>query len=733
MADPLFLAQSELRLDGRRLLDIVRRRSYLLAATTVLAPIIAFVYLARRPPVFKAQTSIVIEQSTPQYLGTSFRDVVDAESSWWSSQEQLATQYRIIQSRATSRTVAQSLCSHKLPNGKSLMVHLTGSIDCTDENVEKASQGIITRLEVEPVKDSRVVLLTVKDADAHAAALLANTVAETYVTQNLARRLDATQGAATWLGLEYGDLTDQLNAAERALVDFKKRNGILSIALEDQQNELSQSRRRIVEELITVQLKLVALNAQKRLYANLGQFDPLKDGVPQLQDNPLIQKLKESYAQEYQKLIELRGKYLEKHPAVIAQEGRVEVIRHDIQNEAHLSQRSLEGAITAATKQEHDLAAKLDDTTRRGLAIEAKAIEYNRLKRTFERLQKLSETVGGREKESALAAHLKANNVRILDRALVPGSALRPNPLLVGAIAMVLGFLLGFALAFIFDLIDSTVKTQEDIEERIRLPFLGVIPRIQASERLADGSSLELYIHGKPRSAVAECCRAIRTSLMFMSPDKPLRCLLITSGEPQEGKSTVAVNLAVTMAQSGQRVLLVDTDMRRPRMHKIFKLQTTHGFSSLVAGEGPNENFICRTDVDNLWVLPCGPIPPTPAELLQSERCRSVVAELSRKFDRVLFDSPPLGVVTDAAILSQLCDGTVLVAKTGKTSRELLLRSRKMLLDLKANILGCVLNDLDLQSRSGYGYRYYHYHYRYGRYYQEEPSSASASSSLPPA
>jgi Mrp family chromosome partitioning ATPase len=204
-----------------------------------------------------------------------------------------------------------------------------------------------------------------------------------------------------------------------------------------------------------------------------------------------------------------------------------------------------------------------------------------------------------------------------------------------------------------------------------------VIPRIQPTEKeAAIKGPVELYIHNRPKSPAAECARAIRTSLMFMSPDKPLRRILVTSGEPQEGKSTTATSLAVTLAQSNQRVLLVDTDMRRPRVHKIFKVPQTSGMTTLIAGEATVEETVRETGVTNLWVLPCGPLPP---------------------------------------------------AKTGKTSRELLFRSRKQLSDLKANILGCVLNDLDLLNRAGYGYRYYHY--RYGQYYGHDAEGASKASS----
>ena len=721
---------TEVRIDGRRFIELLRRRPMLISVATLLAPIAAFLYLSRQAPTYQAVSTLVIDQATPQYLGSNFRDVVDVENAWWNSQEYLATQQRIMLSRNTAVATAHDLCiakfpNQRLPDGTTVIAYLTGDPSCAPSVVQRAGKMILDRLEVAPVKESRVVSVTIRDSKPDVARIIANGVAETYARLNLERRLATSEGATDWLGTEFKDLTQELKDAEEALVNFKRKNNLVTVQLDDQQNELTQRRHKIVDELSSVQLKLINLNSQREEYKSLRDNDPQSDTSPAIQDNPVIQKMKESYALEYVKLKELQSKYKDKMPAVVAEEERMARIKIDISNEAKLTVRALDLTYAAKQKEEKDLQAELNRTTAMALQLEAKATQYNGLKRTFERLQKLSEQVGGREKESSVAAHLKTNNIYILDPAQTPDIAIKPNPLIVCALAMVVGFMLGFGLAFILDMLDASIKTPEDIEERLRLPYLGVIPRIQPSDKELVKGPIELYIHSKPKSPIAERCRAIRTSLMFMSPDKPLRRILVTSGEPQEGKSTTAVNLAITMAQSGQRVLLVDTDMRRPRIHKIFKLATTAGFSSLVAGESKDIDGLVRaTEVPNLFVMPCGPIPPNPAELLHSDRCRVVVKDLGDRFDRVIFDSPPLGLLTDAAILSSLCDGVVLVAKSGKTSRELLGRARKLLTDLKANILGVVINDLDLLNRA-YGYRYYHY--RYGQYYGEGESSSTPS------
>jgi len=237
---------------------------------------------------------------------------------------------------------------------------------------------------------------------------------------------------------------------------------------------------------------------------------------------------------------------------------------------------------------------------------------------------------------------------------------------------------------------------------------------------LVDRGSRDLWVLSHPKSAVAECCRAIRTNLLFTSPDNPARKLLITSAGSQEGKTTTAVNLAIVMAQSGLRVLLVDTDMRRPRLHKAFGIPATQdGLSRAIVGEAPVLEQVRETGIPNLLLLPCGATPPNPAELLHAERFKRIVAELADAFDRVIFDSPPLGPVTDAAILARMTDGTIVVAKFGETSKDGLRRARRQLVDGGVNVLGCILNDLDLSRGRQYGYDAG----RYGYYYSEDTDS----------
>jgi capsular exopolysaccharide synthesis family protein len=737
MNDPLLQLQASSGMSLGTFVSILRKRLWLIVGIVVAVPSLVAFFVSKQPKIYEASASLIIDSSVPQYMGPNFKDVVEIESNWWDAQETLQTELRVIRSYSTAEAVAKSLCTQHLKDGRVAFGVLVPDGDCgKSEDIKHGAQAIQRMMNTTPIQQSRIVNITVRHNEPEFAALLANGVGQIYSERNLARRLSQSEGAATWLGDEYGDLTQQLEDAERALIDFKKKNNVVAVGIEDQQNDVSNQRRKLSDELSAVQVKLIAARVMRSEFEKLKSDDPLEDIAPILADGlatgeGMLQKLREFYLDQLHRLTELRGKYLEKHPLVLAQEARVESARADLVREAALQSKGLESKYGMLVRQEHDLRAAIDQTTREALQLEQRAIEFRDLKRNYDRLAKLSEQVGGRERETSLAGHLKTNNVRPLDPALVPSAAVGPDvPKAVGG-SLAVALLLAVGLAFLLEMLDSTVKDQDTIEHRIGLSFLGLIPSINlnakertgsvplppAQSELARSGPKDLYVLSHPKSAVAECCRAIRTNLLFMTPDNPARKLLVTSAGSQEGKTTTAVSLAVVLAQSGLRVLLVDTDMRRPRLHKVFGVPaTSDGLSRAILGEVPVLEQVRETGVPNLSLLPCGATPPNPAELLHAERFKKIVSELESSFDRVVFDSPPVGPVTDAAILARLTDGTIIVAKFGETSKDGLLRARRQLVDGGVNVLGCILNDLDLAQGQKYGY----YAGKYGYYYGDE-------------
>jgi succinoglycan biosynthesis transport protein ExoP len=704
-----------------QVLAILRKRKWLIAGLTICAGVATGLVVSKQPRIYDATASMVIELSVPQYLGSGFRDVVEVEPSWWHSRETLQTEFRTLNSRSQAIAVARALCDRKL-NGQPALKQLLPDVDCSrPTGLEAAAPALQAMLRVTPVKDTRIVELTVSSRSAEFAALAANTVARVYEQRNLERRLSHSADAATWLGDEYQQLVGELRQAEDALTEFKSTNNIVTPSLEDDQNEITMRRRKLAEQLGTVEVQLLALRAEKdQLEQTSG--DAVLEANPTLAKSQIAAKLKELYIEEYAKLIDLQGKYLEKHPLILAQEKRLAQIKEDLKREGGIARTVFQSQYQLLIKQASDLKQALDLATRQLLKVDAKSAEYNRLQRDLERLVKLTEQVGGRERETSLASNLRTNNIRVLDQARVPAVPVSPNVPRAILVSVGAALLLSVGLALLLEAVDNTVKTQDDVERTLGLTLLGLVPTIEverngtpASANGAVGDKRETYVLSHPSSQVAECCRAIRTNLLFMSPDKPHKSMLISSAGPQEGKTTVAVSMAITMAQSGLRVLLVDTDMRRPRVHKALDIPSSvEGISSAILGKGPLKSYIRASAIPNLWVLPCGTCPPNPAELLHASRFRSMVEELESEFDRVLFDSPPLGVVTDASILARITDGTLLVAKAGRTSKYALARARRQL-GPEVNLLGCVLNDLNLSKQREYGY-YAYYYSRYGYY-----------------
>jgi capsular exopolysaccharide synthesis family protein len=281
-------------------------------------------------------------------------------------------------------------------------------------------------------------------------------------------------------------------------------------------------------------------------------------------------------------------------------------------------------------------------------------------------------------------------------------------------LAILLSLLVGIGLAFLLDHLDRTIKGADGFEDLVGSPLLGIIPvltDVPAGDAASAVEARDQYVSRNPTSQAAECCRSIRTNILFAAAERQMKTITVSSSRPREGKTTTTIYLGTVMAQSGQRVLLIDTDLRRPRLHKSFGISKDRGLTSLLLGDENYDDVIKATEVPNLFILPAGPIPPNPAELLLTNRFKTVLEELAKRFDRILLDSPPVLAVTDAVVLARVSDGVILVAKAGQTFREDVTMAARQVRDVDAPILGAILNVIDISDR-----RYGGYYYAYGGY-----------------
>lgn len=706
----------EAPIDLRKYAGILLKRKWVIALVFLFCVGGTAVYTLRQTKIYSSTCSLLIDAQMPQVLGAEVRDVVDVGAgSYWFNKEFYETQYKVIKSRSMAERVIEQLgLSHdlaflgldKLPPEK-----LAEALEKVD-----AAKLLQARLFVEPVKDSRMVNIRVEDPDAERAAQLANAIADAYMQSNLERRVDGTKNAAEWLQDQLSDLKSKLSESELALFTFKKDNDLIYTTFENKQSITSQKLVAINDTLTKIRTHKAELDARvKSINSAKGTGDLAK--VMQLgiiASNAFINDLKKNFLTASNEVADLTERYGPEHPKMKAAQEKLDNAQKTLRTEIDSIVVASLAEYDELLQTEKNLELMLGEVKGEAFENNKKEIDFNRLAREEVNNERLYELVLKRMKELDLSSLLKSNNIRVLDAAKVSRLPVKPRVQTNLMLAMVLGLVAGVGLAFLIELQDRTIKGHQDIEA-LGVSFLGLIPSIPG-ETGALPSARDQYVLRQPKSPVAECCRTVRTNLLFSSPDNPPKRLVVTSASPQEGKTTTLVNLGITLANAGGRVLLVDTDMRRPRLHKSFGVANELGLSNLIVGEGKLEDAIKSTEVPGLFVLPSGPVPPNPAELLHTDRFKQLAERLGNEFDRVLFDSPPVGAVTDPLLLANQMDGTIIVVKMLQTNRDAAERAVRALHDANARILGVVLNDVAVEKRE---YGYYQGYYSYGHYYGE--------------
>ena len=709
----------------------VRKHWSTALATALLVALAVVFYTLGQTKIYQASALIQFDPNPPRPLGKSVDMVVDmGAGNYWNNREYHETQYKIIQSMRVAVPVAQELSLHQdasfLQNRPS-----SASVAGTAVAPEIAGEILRSRLRVEPVKDSRLAVVKFEDADPMRAQRVLAAVLDAYVEQNLENARSSTSSAVDWLGQQLDKVRSELESNERALHQYKIEKNILSLDPDAQSNMLREEMKQLNDELTSVRAKKQGVAAQRTELLKIKSDDPTYLPANELLQSPLVQQLRQRYEDAIRERAGLVGSGKGSgHPDVVSADARVGAARSALLAEVKNVQQAIDRELSAVTRQEAGLSGLFEASKRRALELNLLEVDYNRLRRSRDNTEKLYSLLLERTKEGDLARMMQVNNIRIVDRPLQPRSPVRPRVPLNVALGVFGGLALGVAAAMARALLDRTVKTPDDVEGELGLLFLGLLPEIaggglagnyrKGGRRRAKKLELknpELIVHEAPMSGVAEAARAIRTNLLFMDPDRPPRTLVITSPAPSEGKTTVAVCVATAMAQAGHRVALVDCDLRRPRVHRVFKMTNSVGVTSAVVGEVPDEEVASATEVPNLFVIPSGPLPPNPAELFHSARFKHFLERLSERFDRVIIDTPPVVTVTDAAVLSTLVDGVVLVVRAFGTRKEVARHGIRAIRDVGGRPLGAVLNAVNFD-RHEYAYQYYYYR-RDGEYYTE--------------
>jgi exopolysaccharide transport family protein len=665
-------------------------------------------------PVYRATTRILIEREAPKVLNMQELLPIDMVST-----DFYQTQYKILQSRSLALRVIQALNLSENPVF-SPKKSKKDSMLTKQEREARLVTKFVKTLKVDPIRNSRLVDLSFDSTDRQLAADIANMVSKGFIEQNMGWKSETSNEAKDFLTKQIEEQKKTLEESEQALQNYKEKYGIVQLTPlagdKEKENIAMQKLGGLTGRLVDEQSKRVEVEARHReVHDLLAKGTPL-ESIPQVMDNYLIMRLKENEARLSTQMSELSQKFGEKHPRMVQLKSELESNRQKIRQEAQNVLTSIKNELAIARAREANARNAVEGQKAETQKLSERSIQYSVLLREVEKNRELYENLLKRLKETSVASELGTTNVRILDRAEVPRSPARPKPVQNILLSIVVGLFMGCGLAFFFEYMDNTIKTPDDIEKYVGSPCLALIPTVNFSEESGQGvSSPEIIVHHKPKSTVAEGFRSLRTAVLFSSPDNPPKTILVTSFIPKEGKTFITANLALVIAYAGESVLLIDADMRKPQLHKMFDLENRKGLSNVIMGEEPPiHKSILHEKLD---VMTCGPVPPNPAEILGSKRMAEFMEQMKGRYDKVVIDTPPISSVTDAVVLSRLADSIIYVVHGGMTTRETAMHGSKIMRDVDAKVIGAVLNNIDIGRENYYYSHYYHYYYHYYSYY----------------
>lgn len=695
-----------LSFDFKRYFDALRRYAWAVLALLALAITLSVIYTRRQPKIYQASASVQIEPRLPDLIGAGM-DILHAGNlgslDYYGQQKEVLGSYTLVR-----QTVEQ----HRL-YAKLLGPRERGDAKLEDQ-IDAAAQIARGMITIEYPDDNRIMYVSVRSSDPELAAEIANAHVATYVAYSKGLLSTDTKNASGALATEFDEAEAKLRDAESALFQFQKDNDLLAVTLEDRQTMVSTGITTYSAKLNDAHAKRIELTSKLERVRKAANEDPLSSPILILGDNASFDSLRAQYYAERNKFIELEKELGPKNPQYQMQKAKLDDLYSALQSEAKRTMLGLEEQVQAIVTTESALKAEVDRGTKESIELGPKVVAYNELvrrkKSVEDRYNILRAKLSTSELSSRVDRNFDASNVRPLDPALVPTLPVSPRLRVNVGIAIAFALFAGLGLVFLIVFFDRSIKNAADATQATGAAVLGMIPLLQESELAGNENIRDLYVHAQPTSAVAECCRSLRTNIMFSSADRQLKTIVVSSANPREGKTTSVIYLGTTIAQSGQRVLLVDTDMRRPRLHTPLKISRQTGLSNLIVGDKNYDEVIKETEIPNLFLLPCGPLPPNPAELMMSHRFEVVLGELAKRFDRVILDSPPLQLVTDAVVLSKQTDGVILVAHAGKTLRDDLRRGSTQIRHVGGQIFGVIINGID-DSRSTY------YYGKYGAYY----------------
>src|SRR6267378_3699626 len=717
---------------------LIKRKWIVIACAVGIFAAVAIASL-RQTPVYEAIGRIAVNKADSNLI--TFKDSMPVMDYY--DPTDLDTEVRILQSDLLALQVIRQLnLDKRVEYGSEATLKQPNLVGDPLQNDSKRATALLGgfkgNLKVSLIPNTRIIEIHYRSTDPTLAANAVNTLAATYVEQNFKTKFESTMQASDWLSKQLVDLQMQVETSQEKLVRYQKEHEIFGI--DEKQNIITQKLDELNKELTAAESDRMQKEAVYRMTQN-GDPDTVASAIASeptapmagTGTSPLLERLHQQQADLKIQVAELSIQFGPSYPKVAQLNNQSKEIERQIQGETRKAVEHLRSQYQTALQRESMLREALNKQKQEANRLNENAIDYTLLKRDVDSNRQLYEGLLEKLKEAGVTAGLRSNNFRIVDAARSPNAPVEPNIPRNLAFAFVLGITSGIGLAFLLEGMDNTVRTTEQAQMISALPSLGMIPLGSKSTNNGNGSKrlsltsskevFELVTQVRPQSQMAESYRALRTSLLLSNLGAPPKVIMVTSARPQEGKTTTSINTAIVLAQKGVRVLLVDADLRRPSIHKTLGMGPRSGLSNVLTGSATLQQTITISPIlPNLFIMPAGTPPPNPAELLASSNMRDLIVELRELYDHIVIDTPPTLSVTDAVVLSPRADATILVIRSGQTTKQALCRARDILRQVNAHVAGVLLNAVDLTSPDYY--YYYEYQGKYGQYYHEDAPGA---------
>ncbi|MGC2064334.1 MAG: polysaccharide biosynthesis tyrosine autokinase [Thermodesulfovibrionales bacterium] len=705
---------------------VLIRRKYAVFSFFILVAALTLISTFSATPVYMATTKVLIQKNESSSLTALNHYVFPYDPEFYD------TQYQLIKSTSVAQKVVKSLSLEKTydsffeaerhgttilsgtvtwfgnlfavaggSRSKSKSAVSGDSAEALKIKAEALAKTISNSIIVLPVKNTKLVNIGYESTNPEHAALIVNAVAKAYMDDMLEMRMSSSKNSMRWIAEKADEERASLAKSEKALQEYMRNKDI--VTLENKIALLPERLAGVASKIAEGEVKRKELEALYSQVKEVSQDLSKAETMPVIASDPTVQLLRTQIMNAEQNISDLSKKYGQKHPSMIVATETLKALKTKREQEIR--------RVVDSIKNQYEL-AKTNEESFQKMGTQAKAetqslsqrfIQYESLKRENETNKQLFELIVKKMKEQDITQDIKTVDLWVIEKAEVPQHPHKPRKLFNILVGLVLGLLGGVGMAFFVEYLDNTIKSPEDVETRLKVPVLGIVSLIKAGE-----NTIENIILKEPFSAVAEHYKAIRTAVLLSSAVTPPKNVLITSISPGEGKTVTSVNLAVTIAQSENSVLLIDSDLRKPRIHKIFGLDNSSGLSTYLAGAS-ELNIVPVAQLKGLSVLTSGPIPPNPSELLGSARMSELLKTLNERFDIIIWDSAPLMTVTDSLILSKILSGTILVAKAGSSTFDGLGRGLKAINDIEAHFLGIIINAVDIRKNDYYYYQNYNY------------------------